>query len=374
MTLTKIRPLLLGAIAALAVLGTAAGCGSEPEPIVIGLVSGLRREVEVTDNRLDAINGMQLFVAEFNKRSVNGRMIELIEVAFESNDEEAVLQALENVERIHKPLAYISFDTNLVDLTAAFAEEHKVVHLALFGTFNATTDREWVFEYRAPLESYFEEGRTLSADLGVKQLTFLYNRDSYFGALVPTITPEMIGVLSIALQSFGTEDTDYRTQITSAQGSDAIYLHSESPEQTADIVRQMRELNYQGYIVGPEVWKDPNNPDLSEFVGIYVIVPLIYRTDFLFAQDVRERYDIAYETTVFSFFNDVAAKGYDAVRLIAELLEDAEPTREHLKTMFQQGFGYDGLFGNITLLPGEHTIEIPLHRAKYVEGGLEYLE
>lgn len=378
--------MLLGVIAALVVLGAVAGCGSEPEPIKIGVIPGLEEETESTQN---AIKGMRLSVEEINKRGgVNGRKIELIIAEYETADKEHVLQALENIEQAHKPLAFISFNEGVAELVAAFAEEHEVVHVAILTPEDATRGREWAFQYAIPVQNYFGVAVGVVNKLGVESLSFLYNRDAVFGPLFATITPQMLGrpALEIERQSFGDQDTDFREQIKAIMDSDAISFYTPSAEQARDIVRQLRELDYTGHILTQTILVNPNNPNLPEFIGVYVSTTIIHRPDFLFAQGVRERFDAVYDTTDFSFFNDLAAGGYDTVRLIAELLElvdesagrqpaetDGEQARENLRNMLDQGFSYDGIFGNITLLPGQRTIDIPIYPAQYGARQLEYL-
>ncbi len=351
-----------------------AGCQPEPEPIKIGVIEEFQIEKET---RQEAVKGMRLFVDEINQRGgVNGRKIELIIAEYEPADEEHAIKALKEIEQIHKPIAYISVGSDVAELTAAFAEEHEAVYFTVTSARDVTEGREWAFRYGVHLQSYFEVAALMINKLDIQNWSFLYNRDLFFGSLFPTITGEMLGkpTLNIEIQSFGDEDTDYREQIRALSDNDAIYFYTTNSAQAQNIVRQIRELDYKGHVFSVEVNADPFSTEIPEFEGVYSSATIVHRRDFLFAKELRERFDEAYGTTVFSFFNEHAAEGYDIVRLIAELLENEEPTRENLKNILNQGFNYDSLFGNINFMPGEHFIEVPFYPVQYVEGGLKYLQ
>ncbi|MEE9303850.1 MAG: ABC transporter substrate-binding protein [Thiotrichaceae bacterium] len=371
--MTKTRSILFGAIAALVVLGAVAGCQPEPEPIKIGVIF-FDMEGEATKAGL---NGMQLFVEEINERGgLRGQEVELVVVESVPADEELAFQALEEIEQTHHPLAYISFGDNVAVIVAEFAEEHEVVHIASYAVGDVTSGKEWVFRYHTSLQGYLGVAAFLFIALEAEEVSFIYNTDVLFGPFMSTVTGEMLQnpTLDIEFNSFGNEDTDFREQITKSLDSDFIFAYTTDSNQIHNLILQIRELGYQGNIVTMKPYKDPLNPDLPEFIGVYAGASIIYKTDFLFAQDLRERYEEEYETTPFSFFSGYAAEGYDSIRLIAELLEDEELTRENLKNVLLQGFSYDGTFGNLNILPGERVIEIKLYPVQYVEGGLKYLQ
>ncbi len=370
----KTRRILLGAIAALVVLGAVAGCQSEPEPIKIGVIEEFQIEKET---RQETVKGMSLFVDEINQRGgVNGRNIELIVAEYEPADEEHALLALEEIEQTHHPLAYISVGSDVPELTAAFAEEHEVVYFTLTSARDVTEGREWAFKYGVDLQSYFRLAAIMINRLDIQNWSFLYNRDLFFGSLFPTITGEMLGkpTLNIEVESFGDNDTDYREQIRALSDNEAIYFYTTISSQALNMMRQIRELDYQGHVFSVEVYADPFSTEIPEFEGVYSSATIVHKPDFLFAEDLRERFDEVYGTSVFSFFNEHAAQGYDIIRLISELVEDEEPTRETLKNLLDQGFSYDGIFGNLNLLPGEHFIEIAFYLVQYGNGTLEYLQ
>ena len=80
--------------------------------------------------------------------------------------------------------------------------------------------------------------------------------------------------------------------------------------------------------------------------------PIIYNPAYLFAHEAGDQYSARYQKP----FNHWAAAGYDFVRLIAGLLEEAQPTRQGVKDVMAAGFQYSGVFGQVRLRAGDHDI------------------
>lgn len=377
--MTKTKKAIIGGIGILslllfAVLAMPFFSREELEPIKIGVIVPVS-EKGTSD---EALAGMRLSIEEINEKGgVNGRKIELIVPEYELVDDEHILRALNEMEQIHKPLAYVSVDGEGAVLTAEFAEEHEVVHFITYVALDKTADKDWVFQYSIPATEYFEVGAFLFNTFEVDRLSFIYETDDVSGPIIPTLTPEILGRpgMSIELHPFPGEDTNVRRHITESFDADAIYIYTLWPSRVRDIVMQIRELNYQGKIFTSDIFTNPDISDPDGSTGVYIGVPIVHRSDYLFAQRLREEFEKSYDDNLFSFFNQQAAEGYDILRLISELLklENEVPTREGLRTIFESGFSYDGIFGNIHVEPGEHYIEVPLYPAQYVENGLEYL-
>jgi ABC-type branched-subunit amino acid transport system substrate-binding protein len=108
---------------------------------------------------------------------------------------------------------------------------------------------------------------------------------------------------------------------------------------------------------------------MPEANGAYVAAPIIYNPNFLFAKEVKEKYETKYGKP----FDHYAANGYDFVKLLAGLLEEQELSRERVRRLFEEGFVYSGVFGDLDVKPGEQDITFPLHPAQIVDGEVKYL-
>jgi len=67
-----------------------------------------------------------------------------------------------------------------------------------------------------------------------------------------------------------------------------------------------------------------------------------------------------------------AANGYDFIKLLEQLLEGEELSRDNIKQILDEGYSHLGVFGNIHVSPGEHDIAFPLFTAQIIDGKLEF--
>ena len=116
------------------------------------------------------------------------------------------------------------------------------------------------------------------------------------------------------------------------------------------------------------------DPDLGEYPqanGVYVAAPLVYKKDFLFAQEIKNKYESKYNKP----FNHYAGQGYNFIKIIEGLLEkEGEVSRETIKQVFDRGFTYHGVFGTLDVKPGDHEMGFEEVSAQIVDGDLRYFE
>jgi len=141
------------------------------------------------------------------------------------------------------------------------------------------------------------------------------------------------------------------------------------PEHSVEIFKQLREVNYKGFVLASSDSAIPLIFNAPEANGVYLPAPIIYNPNFLFAKEVKEKYKAKHNKP----FNHFSGNGYDTVKLLAGLLEDKEISRKSVKTLLEDGFIYPGVFGTLDVKPGEHNFVFPLHPAQIVDGTLKYL-
>jgi ABC-type branched-subunit amino acid transport system substrate-binding protein len=160
----------------------------------------------------------------------------------------------------------------------------------------------------------------------------------------------------------------YKEQIAKLKDTEAIFSVG-FPEHFEEIFKQLRQETYQGSILGSSDSAIPSIFNVPEANGVYLAAPIIYNPNFLFAKEVKERYEAKYDR----YFCHFAGNGYDTIRLLAGPLQDKEVSRESVKNLLEEGFMYHGVFGEHDVKPGEHDITFPLHPARIVNGKLKYL-
>jgi len=314
-------------------------------------------------------DGMQMAVDEINSRGgINGRLIELIIVDNETNQEKAKKDFLE-IEEIHAPLMYISSLSTITAAVSPLAEEHEVVLMAIAATAtNLTVEKKWTYRYYPISAVEAVPIFQILDDLNIKDLGILYQNDEYGRDIANEIATRFENFeRTVTKESFEPNTIDFKENIAKLQNKDAIFLGA-FPDYDVLIIKQLREANYSEEIVSASDAAVPSVFNMPEADGVYMAAPIIYDSSFLFASKVSENFESRYNKQ----FDHNVANGYDIIRILDGLLENEELTRENVKNILDQGFSYSGVFGSVDALPGDHDIAFTLFPAQIVNGKLEF--
>jgi len=340
------------------------------EPIKIGVTlaetgpaSGL--DIEIRD-------GMLMAVDEINSRGgINGRPIELIIVDNESNPEKAKKDFLE-IEETHAPLMYISAASALSAAISPLSEENEVVLIVLAATApDITTQKEWTYRYFPTADDEVIPIMRILKDFNVNNLGILYQNDEFGRSVLVAVETEFENSERIVskepFEPVELDVVDFKENIAKLQNKDAIVIVA-FPDYVEIIIKQIREVDYQGHIIGSSDAAYPSVFSLPEANGIYIVAPIIYDSNFLFASQVADNFEPRYNKQ----FGHGAANGYDFIRILDGLLKDEELSRENVKRILDRGFSYSGVYGSVDVLPGEHDMSFPLFPAQVVDGKLVF--
>ena len=314
-------------------------------------------------------DGMQLAVDEINSRDgINGRLIELIIVDNETNLEKIKKDFLE-IEETHAPLMYISTLSSQSTAVAPLAEENEVVLIALGATApGVTKQKEWTYRYFPTADDEVIPIMRILKDFNVKNLGILYQNDEFGRSVLVAVEKEFENDEgTINKELFAPDAVYYKDQIVKLQNEDAIVIIA-WPEHVELILKQIRETDYQGHIIGSSDSATPSVFHMPEADGVYLATPAIYDSNFLFARMVSENFESRYNKQ----FDHWAANGYDLIRILDGLLENEELTRENVKNILDEGFSYSGVFGSVDILPGEHDMAFLLFPSHIVNGEIEF--
>jgi len=314
-------------------------------------------------------DGMQMAVDEINSRGgINERPIELIIVDNETNIEKAKKDFLE-MEKTHAPLMYVSSASSFSAAVSPLAEENEVVLIAVFATApNITKQKEWTYRYYPTADDEVIPIMQILKDLNVNNLGILYQDDEFGRSILVAVETEFENDEgTISKELFAPNAIDYTEQITKLQSEDAIVIVA-WPEHVELILKQIREIDYQGHIIGSSDAATPLIFNMPEANGIYIAAPIIYDSSFLFARTVSDNFESRYNKQ----FDISAANGYDFIRILGGLLQNEELSRDNVKRILDMGFSYSGVYGSIDVLPGEHDMGFLLFPSKVVDGKLEF--
>jgi branched-chain amino acid transport system substrate-binding protein len=342
--------------------------GGKEEAIKIGAILPLTGDGERLG--LEARDGMLLAIDGINSRNgINGRRIELI-IEDSKTDPQEGKKAFNRIEEAHRPLFYVSVLSAISMATAPLSGENRVVQV---GLMTATTSfpggKKWSFRYYHTTEIDARPIVSILQELKVKKLGIIYIDDEYgvsFFEIVNKGFQESGGV--IRSESFETGEFNYKEQIVKLKDMEAICFVG-FVAHIQEAFKQLREVDFDGFILSAAGASDPTVTSMPEANGVYISAPIIYDPNYLFAKEVKEKYEAKYNKP----FNLFAAASYDFLIFIAGLLKDKEISRENLRVVLEEGFMYPGVFGVIDIKPGEHGIPFPLHPARIVDGEIKYL-
>ncbi len=356
-------------------------CGKNREPIRIGaalVLSGPAAYVgeEVRD-------GLTLAVDEINKNGgINGHLIELIirdAVKAPDEKEKGISQdaaadpaalAFEALRKVD-PLVIVSCLSYLSMKLAPLAEANEQLMVSLVATVpELTVDKMWVYRYwptaeheAPPMMNLFRQIEQKGGKLGVIYLDDAYGQ-SVFSNLKQRCILSDTSILAAPFPIFQKEFLDQVSQVKTASvvaivGFDGHIIGA---------LKALRQMNYSGEIISTTTATLPSITQVPESQGVHVTAPALYNKNFNFADRVQQKYQNVFSKP----FTQYSANGYDFIYILAGLLEDQPITTQSLKTLFEKGFVYSGVFGNITLEQGKNDILFPLFPAQIQQGKIIY--
>jgi branched-chain amino acid transport system substrate-binding protein len=314
-------------------------------------------------------DGIQLAVEEINKRGgVNGSKIE-ITYADSGSDPQTAADAFNAMEASLHPLFYLSYASNVGMALAPMAETSQVVLVGLVtSAIDFTKGRQWVFRYWPLGPAYIPPLLRILKDLKVKDLGIVYQNDDFGKEQKTLMTASFTGSGgSVLAQSFELKDTEYARQIAALKDQEAIYIAG-SGVSLPSVTRQLKTVNYRGYILMPAGGADPALFGLPEMSGVYVAGPIIHNPSYLYAREAGTQFFTRFKKQ----FNQWAANGYDSVKLICGLLEDRVLSRQAVREAMSGGFQYSGVFGDVRLKAGGHDLTFSLYPTQILNGTLAY--
>jgi branched-chain amino acid transport system substrate-binding protein len=354
--------LICAVLVALAVPGVAGA-----DTIKIGAILALTGNSAVQGQNIR--DGLQLAIDEANKRGgVNGSRIELI-VEDSKTDPQTAVDCFTRLEAARQPLFYLSYVSSVGLAIAPLAEKNRVMLVGLATTaFEFTRGRDWVFRYWPVGQAYVPPLLRILQDLKVKRLGVLYQNDEFGKEQVALMEKAFSSAGgTVASQSIEIKATDYRAMISALKDQEAIYVAC-----TGSILNgalgQLKEVNYRGYILTSAGATQPTRFSQPEYDGIYITAPIIHNPNYLYAREAGAVFETRYKKA----FDLYSASGYDFIKLILGLLEDREVSRQNVKELLMTGFEYSGVFGQLSIKPGQHDIGIPLYPTQVVNGSLKY--
>ena len=256
---------------------------SEPatdEPFRVGAMDALTGPAETYGNPI--LQAKQFAVEEINAAGgINGRMLELVAEDSKCAAQDAITayNKLTDVDGVKIILGTTCSGAMLG--AAPLAEDEGVVMLSASATSpDIATAGNYIFRTAINDDQLgIDTGNAIFVD-GYRTVATITESTDYAEGARRTTTArfEELGGTVIASESYSTEITDFRTQITKliADNPDAIYLASQSEFSGGTIIKQLRELGYEGPIYTESVNTGPEALKIAgeAATGMKAIIPL----------------------------------------------------------------------------------------------------
>jgi branched-chain amino acid transport system substrate-binding protein len=257
-----------------------AGCGSsngnssggKSDTIKIG--ANLELSGGVASYGQSIADGLELGLAEINKKGINGKKIELVKVDNKSDAAEATSGAIKLISQ-DKVAAIIGAATSTNTLAQVqVAQENKVPLITPTGTNPTITNKdgkvnEYVFRtcfidpFQGTVAANFASNELKSKNAAV----FIDSSSDYAKGLASAFKKayEKNGGKIVAQEAYVAKDTDFRSTLTRIKAAkpDFIFLPGYY-EEVGLIVKQARDLGIDAPFMGGDGW---DSPKLVEIAG-----------------------------------------------------------------------------------------------------------
>ena len=253
-TIKKFATLVLPATLALLVIACG---GGEPETYRIGVMESLTGAGETYGTV--AWQSKQMALDEINAAGgIDGRMLELVVEDSKCSAQDAITayNKLTNVDGV-KIILGTSCSGAMLGVAPLAEEDGVVLFSGLASNPDIADAGDYIFRTQiSDIEVGINTGNTLWAD-GIRKLATITEETDYAEGVRRTSVAqfEKNGGEVVAAERFATDVTDFRTQLTKlfAADPDALHIAPQSEFAAGAIVKQARELGYQGPIYGETV-------------------------------------------------------------------------------------------------------------------------
>ena len=251
---SRLWVLVITLLAALA----AAGCGEgDDRPYRIGVMESLTGPGETYGNV--AVRAKQMAADEINAAGgIDGRMLELVVEDSKCSALDAITayQKLTNVDEM-KIILGTSCSGAMLGVAPLAEDDGVILFSGLASNPDIANAGDYIFRTQiSDIEVGIKTGDTLWAD-GIRRLVTITEETDYAEGVRRTTAAqfEENGGQVVASERYSSDILDFRSQLTKlfAANPDALHIAPQSESSAGAIVKQARELGYQGPIYGETI-------------------------------------------------------------------------------------------------------------------------
>jgi len=306
-------------------------------------------------------NGVDLAFKDINaKGGVNGKKLELV-VADDKSEASEAANGMQKLISQDKVVAIIGPNqSSAVIASGAIANSAKIAQITPMGTnpdvtVDPSTKKTKEYSFRACFIDPFQGtvmANFAAKDLKVTKAAILIDNSSDYSKGLAAFFKETFVKLNgsiVAEEAFLQKDTDFKSTLTKikAANPDIIYVPAYYQE-VGLIVKQAREIGYEGVMAGGDGWDSSKLPEIAGKEALnktYFSSP--YSSDDI--SDINKAFVTAYEKDYKSKPDVFAALAYDSALLVAKAIEDAKSTEPaKIAAAMAKISGFKGVSGDVT--------------------------
>ena len=307
-----------------------AACGGGDEPFQIGVMESVTGPGETYGNV--AVRSKQMAVDEINEAGgIDGRLIELIVEDSKCSAQDAITayRKLTDVDEV-KIILGTSCSGAMLG-AAPLAEEDGVVLFSGLATNPDIADAgDYIFRTSmSDLQLGIDTGNVLWAD-GARTLATITEATDYAEGVRRTSVDQFVqrGGKLVGEERYASDVTDFRSQLTKlfGQNPDALHIASQSESSGGTIVKQARELGYEGPIYSEIVPVGATALEIAgdAATGLKAITAELDPANAK-AQEVLSNFKERYEYVTLSWY---LGSAYDDVYIAAECLKQTDDDQD----------------------------------------------
>lgn len=359
------------------------GCGGEEGPnssgeevIKIGqIVTAMTGDAAMYGDYI--VNAAQMAADEVNEAGgINGKKIKIVYLD-DQTDATVALQCMQKLIDEEYPLVILGPDWSgntmaCMDVAAeagipqiTSSKSRTITHLNIDSIFRVVASSHMVGEALAKV----------AEENGYEKVAIMCTNSEYGkgGGEGAKRACENLGLEVVAYETHNTGDNDFTAQITNIMnsGADCVISYSIQVE-GAKSLKQMRELGCDLPILGGDAFI---TPDFAKLVGDEYMEGVIATSAFVPSDPAKasmgfvKQYESLYGITP----DDHAAPYYDAVKVLAEVIEKYGEDRAEITRGLQAVSGYEGVQGEYTTDKWGNMVHV-CKLVKYTNGKWTYVK
>ena len=319
---------------------------AEKEPVKIGVILPLTGEAATYG--ISDREGMLLAIEKINAEGgINGRKVRLI-VEDSEGDPKGGISAFRKLVEIEGAKVIMTELSSVSMAIAPLVKEKQIVMFSIAGHPELTRQSEFIFRnYPTNTSIGGVTAELVMERLNLKKAGIMYINDEWGASLANAFREKFKG--SIKMESFGSNDKDFRTQITKLKAFEpgAILVLGHSNVNLGIALRQIKELGYNGIILST---LEVSYPEVLETAGeaingvIYSDLNIDYENNPV-AKEMKEIYVAKYDKEP-----DLSvAFAYDMTNLLINAIKKGGYEVGGIKDELLKTKDFEGVFGKLNI-------------------------